>query len=133
MRSASFRARGVSLGFGGVFPQYTYLRVFVCISNVLVRIRTLRPNTNQYVHNTQPNTLDTMYQSVDMYWMRWGAVIHRQYEQILARYIVLSPEMLLLLLSRMGIKFGASFKFVEVCGTRDGSKLVLLAKILGLW
>ena len=82
--------------------------------------------------NTQPNTLDTMYQSVDMYWMRWGAVIHHQYKQILEKYIVLIPEMLLLLLSWMGTKYGASTKFVEVNGTRDGSKLILLTKIVGL-
>jgi hypothetical protein len=82
--------------------------------------------------NTQPNTLDTMYQSVDMYWMRWEAVIHRQYKQILEKYIVLIPEMLLLLLSWMGTKYGASTKFVEVSGTRDGSKLILLTKIVGL-
>ena len=61
------------------------------------------------------------------------AVIHRQYKQILEKYIVLIPEMLLLLLSWTRTKYGASFKFVEVSGARDGSKLVLLTKIVGLW
>jgi hypothetical protein len=39
---------GVSLGFGGGFPQYMYLSVFECIGGVLEVYSAERSNTNEY-------------------------------------------------------------------------------------
>ena len=87
------KGRGAfALLFGGVCSQYTYLSVFECIGGVLeVYWRCIRRSVRIRM-NTQPNTLDTMYQSVDVYWMRWGAVIHRQYKQILEKIHSIDPR-----------------------------------------